>query len=351
MRVFFLLFALGIVACQSPSTPPAQPALTVVYPVALREAPDEKSPEILRLATGAELAGINKVSRIVSGIYLNDTLRQEPWLEVQTTKGQKGWVFAGAVCPRDASREEAAAWLREIRCRAWFGDELAARWMDWAGTPQATTDSAFAVYLREGLELRDTLERIIAHSVARDAGQTTPDLFWLGETTPYFIVQQGTNATGYHLYLDYRQVARVASGTRGDQDNLFAQASLAAFPTDSIESALPVWVFPLALDASCSNLGEGYHLRMLQAVERGLRAGPYFKTELLALKDLVLDDILNNRRSYWQPQSKIQAELKLIRAANLQCLSARDRIALEAREKMFETPEKTGIKLNLRSGQ
>jgi hypothetical protein len=51
---------------------------------------------------------------------------------------------------------------------------------------------------------------------------------------------------------------------------------------------------------------------------------------------------------YWQPRDKILTELDQIFAAELSCLSDRDRLALEARRAMFEAGE---VQVDLRSGR
>ncbi|MCC6463505.1 MAG: SH3 domain-containing protein [Saprospiraceae bacterium] len=317
----------------------------------MREQPNEKSREIRQLPLGTALADLGEVSRFLSGILLADSLRQEPWLRVQTSEGEAGWVFAGAVQPEAAGAAEIRRWLLAKRFEAWFGPVLAQRWQRWQELPEPQSDSLFSVQLREGLALRDTLNLLISRKVTRDAGNPFPDFFWLNEASPFFIGQQIAQGTNFYLFLDYRAIGRRAQRTQGQEDDRFAALGYAAYPTDSIESPLPAWVFPLSTEASCSNLGQGQHLAMLQQLGVALTAGRYFKPELLRLKEAVLEDFLNQKRSFWQPREKILAELDAIRAAAPSCLSDRDWLAIEAQRAIFQQADAGGMKLNLRAGE
>ena len=342
---------LGIPGCKNQAKNAGRPILIVSYPVSLREQADEKSAEIEQLERGAALVDLNRVSRFLTSIYLDGRLRQEPWLRVETNSGRQGWVFAGAVLPEGANTDQQLNWVMEKRFQALFGPHLFQRWKVWTSRKDIATDSAFAQVLREGKALQDTLNQLMATLATRDQGQTPPDMYWLGETAPYFMIQQIANQSSYCLFLDFKAVAQQAAQTSGDQDDQFVQIGFLAFPLDSIESVLPTWVFPLSLEESCSNLGAGKHLEVLLAIEHALQKGQFFQPELIALKNEILNDMLDKDRTYWQPQEKILPELKQIRKARLSCLTARDQLALEARQAMFESPEKNNLHLNRRAGE
>ncbi|MBK9335932.1 MAG: hypothetical protein IPM98_04860 [Lewinellaceae bacterium] len=342
----FVFFACCLfAACQSPFPNAEFAPLTVRFPIELHEQPDEKSRGLLRLPAGSTLADRNETSRFLASVYLDDTLFQEPWLRVQTPDGRQGWVFAGAVVPADGSAADVARWLQGKRAEALFGAAVARRLWDWAETEVPATDTAFAGYLRAGLHLRDTLNQLLAHAVSRDAAQAPPELGWLDGPMRYFWIQSSPVP---RLYLDFHRVGQVAARTAGRQDDQFAGIGLAAYPLDSIESNLPAWVFPLSVEESCSNLGAGYHLALLQKIETALQASTAFQPELLHWKDLILADMLDKSRVYWQPRDKILTELDQVFSAPLSCLSGRDRLALEARRAMFVAGE---VRMDLRSGR
>jgi len=351
IRWILLAFLLSIVACRDTQTNPDKPGLWVVYATALREAPGEKSAELIQLEPGDPLTDLGQVSSFISGIILNDTLRNEPWLQVQTKSGRQGWVFAGALRPAGQDLKSVQQWALNKRFTAWFGLTLAQRWASWTQAPPPQSDSTAAVFFRQGLVLRDTLNLIISRRVTRDPEQPLPDLFWLGEMSPLFIVQQIAGGATYYLFTDYRVLTQMAAQTEGLQDDAFARVCTEVYPSDSIESVLPMWVFPVSAEAGCSNLGGGNHVKTLRSIDEALQAGDLFRPELLALKDRVLEDISDKNSTYWQPQDKILAEVGKVLKSDFKCLDDRDRISLEARQKMFEAYADNGIVLNLRSGK
>lgn len=342
---------LGLSGCKNQAKNAGRPILIVSYPVSLREQADEKSAEIEQMETGDILADLNRTSRFLTSIYLDGRLRQEPWLWVESRSGRQGWVFAGAVLPEDANPDQQLNWVMGKRFQGLFGLQLSQRWKAWTARKDITTDSTFSAVLREGMALRDTLNQLMATFATRDPGQTSPDMYWLGETAPFFIIQQIPNQSSYALFLDYKAVGTQAAQTSGREDDRFAQIGYLSFPLDSIESTLPTWVFPLSLEESCSNLGVGMHFKVLQAIDQVLQKGQLFEPELTAQKNRILDDILDKDRTYWQPQEKILKELRQIRQAKFACLTVRDLLALEARLAMFESPEKNHLRLNRRAGE
>ncbi len=358
LRFTFRLLILPALAafytCQDTNSPSAADEtafpLTVVYATALRESPSEKSAELDQLPFGTRLRDEGQVSDFLASVSLRDTLRQEPWMKVQTLAGRTGWVFAGALRPPSADSGQLRAWVLDKRFQALFGPVLAQRWRVWSCLPAPVTDTAFSVQLREGLSLRDTLNLLIGRVLTRDAASALPDLYWLSELSPYFVVQQTANGSLYTLFLDFRTVARTAAHTTGRQDDLLGQLGFTAYPADSIESVLPVWVFPLNTEESCSNLGQGQHLRLLRAIDAAQRSGDLFRPELEAMKDRILNDILDRSRDYWQPKEKILQELAAILRERPRCLNDRDVLALEARQNMFAAPEANGIRVNVRTG-
>ena len=338
-------------SCQSSGKKEVSFSLSTIYATSLREQPDEKSRELRQLPVGVALADDGEVSRFLSGILLADSLRQEPWLRVQTQDGHSGWVFAAAVQPVAGDAAGRRRWLLSKRFEAWFGPVLARRWQRWWEMPEPPTDSLFALQLREGITLRDTLNLLISRKVTRDAENPFPDFFWLSEVSPFFIGQQVAQGTGFYLFLDYCAIGRQAQRTAGAQDDRFAAVGFMAYPADSIESPLPAWVFPLNAEESYSNLGQGQHLAMLQQLGSALAAGHLFRPELLRLKESVLDDFLQKDRRFWQPREKILAELEAIRRAAPGCLSERDWLAIEAQQAVFQQADAGGLKLNLRAGE
>lgn len=341
MRTLIFAFLFGVVACGSP----VRTDLVVQFSTELREQPDAGSPVVCTLPEGSELADLRETSRFLTSVSLVDSLRREPWLRVQTTGGRSGWVFGGVVAPLNLEPAAVRHWFHEKRTQALFGPALSAQIWKQAERKAPASDTIFAAQLREALHLTDTMNRMLARAVSRDAASAAADLTWLQEPMRYFFVQ---HTPAPRLFTDFRLIARAAAGTRGEQDDQFARIGFAAYSLDSVESALPAWVFPLGLEESCSNLGAGFHLKMLTEISAALQTGALFRTELLLWKDQILADMLDDSRTYWQPKGKILAELDQIVAAQLSCLSERDRLALEARRGMFSAGR---VRMDLRSGK
>lgn len=351
MRFLYLFLCITLANCQNEQVKGFRATLQMSHAFGLREMPDEKSPEIMLLSPGAKLEDLHEVSPHSTSIYLRDSLHTDPWLYVRTSDGKTGWIFAAAAGPVNATAAQQRQWALRKRLCSITGPEACREWSNWLDAPQPDTDSAFARYVHTGLHLRDSLNLLIARRVIRGAPPESGDLFWLAELSPYFVVQRIAREGRFQLFLDFRQVARTAAATRGDQDDLFAQTGYLAFPADSIESNFPSWVFPLDSEGNCSNLGEGHHLTVLQSIDLSLRNGRQFEPELLKMKDRILDDVLRKDGLYWQPEEKIITELKNILSKNLGCLSEADKIMLRARFKMFQDAGASGLQLNLRSGE
>lgn len=350
MRVLIFLVVIACWACQSSAPDRSAFKLQVNYPVALLDVASEQGNELEKLKKGDRVIDLMQVSTLVSSIYLEDSLFTGPWIKVQTQDQKQGWVFSGALQLLEADRNAQEAWQLQKRFEAHFGKQLTQEWQAWSQQESPATDSAFAQILTTGIKIRDTLNQLIARQVSRDATQRPPDFFWLSQFSPYFLIQQLNAGTGYCLFIDYRKVSQTTLHTSGQQDDQFVAAALAAFPLDSIESALPAWVFPLSLEESASNLGVGQHWHCLQVIDRAWQSGPLFHQELRRMTEQLLADMLNNDRRYWQPKEKILAELNKITTSTWTCLDNRDRLALEARLNIFEQAEQNGLVLNLRAG-
>ncbi|MBK8921008.1 MAG: hypothetical protein IPM81_05790 [Saprospirales bacterium] len=190
MRMLILIGACIFSACSQGDSDPNRTDLRVIRPTQLRELPGEKSAELEKLPLGTALSDLGGVSRLVSSVYLNDSLFHEPWLQVQTPGRQRGWVYAATVRPSHAGTEQGRQWLLHKRMSAWFGPAMAQRWQRWTSATVPDTDTAFAQVLREGLSLRDTLRLLIARQVNRSSDTTASDFFWLGEMSPVWVVSR-----------------------------------------------------------------------------------------------------------------------------------------------------------------
>ncbi|MCS6929393.1 MAG: SH3 domain-containing protein [Saprospiraceae bacterium] len=315
--------------------------LRVYSTTQLRERPEESSSTVQHLPEGTALNDLGEVSPYFTGVYAGDSLLWEPWLRVRTLEGRTGWVFGGFVQPQEADGKDLLRWRHEKRLQALFGRANAQRLLSWHAQ-QVLTDSALAQHLREGLALRNTLQLALRHGLQRSAPEIRPTLNWLHPYLRYF------RLLGHTIALDYNSLAQEVKQTKGEQDDDFVQYCLEIYPLDSMESPLPVWVFPLNVTESVSNLGAGHHWIALQRLDEVYRQAPLFQPELRRIKELLLDDILDSRRIYWQPLPKILAELDRMLQRPPACLSEQERTALTLRRQMFALGR---ARTNLRSGR
>ncbi len=344
MRYLPFLF-LFFLSCQnSPTAPQLSVALDQTV---LRESPGDKSRSIRPLKKGEHVSDLGLVSPFETSIRFAEGTRQAPWLQVKTEDGTTGWLFAGAVVPTNLQPD----WLLQKRLLCYFGPALTARRNALAAPyPALPDEAAFAAHYRANTALRDTLTQLLAHRPESGEADIRLDFAWLDEALPGFLFQQVADGTQPWLFADYRYWLQLAQQTDGTQDDLCLNTCCTAFPADSIESFFPVWQFQLSDREAASRLGEGQHLKMLQAIDQALSAGPLFAPELSALKAQVLEDIFEKNTRYWQPKEKITSELQKIIDTRLRCLSDRDRAELRLRLAMFDDPAASSIEVDLRSG-
>jgi len=328
-------------ACEGSSRGGGSFDLITTRPTQLRSEPREDGLVLRELAAGAELVDLGGVSPYLTGIYLGDTLCWEPWLRVRALDGPTGWVFGATVQPVALSDTALDHWVHRKRLQALVGVEHTERLLRWA-RQEVSTDTALVDHLRQGLALREALQMALGQALPGGDSELRPDWRWLKEYLRYFRwYREG-------LALDYGRLAHLAQGTQGGQDDTYLQLCLQAYPIDSMESPLPVWVFPLSWTQSTSNLGAGQHLALLRAIDRAFQQAPLFGLELEHLKRLLLDDILDADRAYWQPLPRILAELDQLLAEPPSCLQKHERSALRLRRAMLAQGQ---ARTDLRSGR
>ncbi|MBX2890033.1 MAG: SH3 domain-containing protein [Saprospiraceae bacterium] len=344
MRYLLLLLLSIFLFCKN-ETPPNQLVSTREQP--LREAPGERGREIRSLKAGEKTLDLREVSPFETPLLFDDTLLFAPWIKVETSKGEKGWVFAGYWQPSLAATD---SWLLDKRLHCYFGKALTARYHQFAAERQISNDSEFAAHYREAMALRDTFALLLARRPDPNEASGKPDFFWLRDVLKGFVFQWVADGTQPYLFADFRFFQKIAATTDGAQDDAFVNTCLLAFPSDSIESFFPAWKFQLSEHEAASQLGTNTHVRILRQIDSALKTGSLFQPELVALKESLLEDILGKNTVYWQPATSILKEMEEILATGFTCLDDRDRTAIAARKTMFEAPEANGLRVNLRSG-
>jgi hypothetical protein len=340
----FLLPLLLLLACNQPQTTDYQLSVRVLKS-SLRAEPSEKSREIATLTKDQQLLDLEETSTFESQISEGGARYQTPWLKVQTTDNQTGWVLAYAVKPIKAQKD----WLLQKRLDCYFGRNLRhKRNLLVEQFEQIETDAQLASVWDNAVTLRDTFLELLS---SRPEPGFQPQFGWLADVLPAFVSQKNKDFAWPFLFADYRVFHEKALKTNGLQDDAFFSLCIAAYPLDSIESFFPFWTFQLSESTAASQLGTGQHSEMLRKIDAALEAGPLFAKSLSRMKEQVLEDIFGKNQQYWQPKEKIVAELGELLQNSPQCLSIQDRTALEIRQKMFQEPEANGLKVNLRSGE
>jgi hypothetical protein len=340
----FLLPLLMFVACNQPQTTDYQLSVRVLKS-SLRAEPSEKSREIATLSKDQQLLDLEETSTFESQISEGGARYQTPWLKVQTTDNQIGWVLAYAIKPNKAQKD----WLLQKRLDCYFGKNLRDKRNQLLEQfAQIETDAQLASVWDNSVTLRDTFLEILS---SRPEPGFQPQFDWLADVLPAFVSQKNKDFSWPFLFADYRIFLEKALKTNGLQDDAFFSLCMASYPLDSIESFFPVWTFQLSESTAASQLGTGQHTKRLREIDVALAAGPLFAQSLSQMKEQILEDIFGKNQQYWQPKEKIVAELVELLNSPPQCLSIQDRTALEIRQKMFEEPEANGLKVNLRSGE
>ncbi len=311
----------------------------------LRAEPNEKSREIGLLRKGEALKDLGEVGSFESQIAVGEELVQTPWIKVENTRKEIGWVLAWALEPR----QKRADWMLQKRLLVYFGQNLSAhRNALVLALSTLETEEQMAEAWKQGTELRDTFLTVLSR---RPAGGFSPQFNWLNGAIPGFIFQKIGENERPHLFADYQFWMDKALKTKGLQDDLYFQTCLAAFPHDGIESFFPVWKFQISETESASQLGTGQHLKMFLQIDKARAQGLLFGKSLDAIREQLYDDIFDEKVRYWQPQGKILEELEQILETQPKCVWAQVLESIMIRKRMFEEPEKNGIVLNLRSGE
>lgn len=310
----------------------------------VRMEPDDRSVVIQMLDKGDRVRDMDETASSESVFYVSKVIQQSPWIKIGLPNGQSGWVLAWSVKPLNKD----STWLLKKRMDTYWRKGLRLERDKWLEGFRAIKDQEdwFSVF-RQAVHLRDTMVHMLQQRPDNGDQMT---FHWMAELFPGFILQQSSGTRKPQLYADYRIWLEKAINSSGRQDDALARHYCSLFPVDSIESKYPVWLFQIGEEEYASQLGLGRHDHVLRSLDTLLREAPMAKLEIMAVKSLILEDILDHDRSYWQASEKILLELQGIINHPPACLSANEIEAVSIRSKMFEQPDLNGIRVNLRSG-
>lgn len=304
--------------------------------------------ELLKL--GESIYHTGNISEHTTPLRLQGKDYEEPWLEVQTPKGNKGWVYAGGI-EFDADNEQSLKIaLTTIRLQTLFGKELTKGIYDFQRNFDAIrTARSFERCFLSSQKLRDQLITKLSLR-QKHSDNSLPDLFWLNELLPGYILQLTDDGAAYRIYADFKEWNRKTLATKEKIDNEFIKLCFQLHPADSIEYDYKSWFIQTWEHGGNSLLGRGVHLNTLAQMDSLRQKSHLFEPFYQDTKTNLLEDIINPSNSYWEEETKILAELDSILSKNYSILEAQEIIALQARREMFSKAEELQIPTNQRAG-
>lgn len=359
-------------ACQSPTpnpppavdtlspTPVEAPALTPIsgLPVTLvvrlteatiHQAPQESAPVLYTAVAGDSLPFTNRITTIPTALVIDGLPYREPWLRVLLPNDSLGWIYGGAVQFNAQQQPALTKAVLYPRAQEQFGASLTQQMGIYRQEFQGvTTLPGFrTVYTRAHL-LKDSLETLMT-AYAQRTPKTVPNFFWLNELLPGFLVHYLPEKRRYYLFKTLTSWRQAAFQTVEPEDDAFIEVLLTTWATDSIAYYYYGWQLPVDGLGLCSLLGSGIHKNVLDQLELNLDSNSYFQPELQSLRQAVIYDISISTQ-YWMPLPAVLTELDSILAAPYVCLQTNDRIALNTKRQLLETPDAYQIAVNLFEG-
>lgn len=315
----------------------------------LRVAPDFTAKEIKRIPKNDTLIYVNEISAESVKMKLDGVEYEEPWLKVITTdNNQELWIFGACVRFDGINNQELRELVFTKRLGKLFGDKICREVMTYHREMQdVQTVPAFKKLYTQGNDLRKDLEVYINEHVAKSNSELLPDFFWLDATFAGFLVSYPPQTNEYRIFRDFKHWQKLAQQTPNNGDDLFIEVMLQAYSSDSTEFIFQDWRYELPTGEAYSLLGQGVHTKVLDKIQIALAKDSlnYFQKDLLAIKDLLIDDISLSTH-YWSPKESIVEELQEILARKYPFISGNNRVELQARLKMLQNPEKNNISTN-----
>lgn len=326
--------------------------VVVANQLRLREQPGENGAVLKTISKGETLYDLEEVSNFSTRIELEGKAYNEPWLKVETSEGESGWVYA---CPLFFQMEKPgklSGFLMEKKLEMLVGQYNAQRLKIYKESYyNVNTAAGFASVYKTGRNLRDTLVTMLETKVEPEPDNRMPDLFWLNQTFPGYLPQLVAEGSAYYLFEDYREFLQLANKTPGTEDDEFLEVCLTAFPEDSIEYFYPAWKIQTWDYGGHSLLGRGIHDAMLSKLDKLLKKSDLFLEQIDDMRQDILNDMTGSYVTYWETSDKILEEIDAILKADYELLSDQDKIALETRKGQFENLEESDIEVNHKSGR
>lgn len=341
-----------LLSCNAPSssdsTDPNQIKVSIAG-LRLFSSPGVEGRALRKLKRGERLKDLGEVSSFLTPLNLNGRSYIEPWLKVQSAKGEQGWVY-GAVLYQPNGAVAPQLWSK--RAAALFGPSLAHKMGRYQQTLEAAqTEQALAEAYHQFCEILDSLTLHTSFALAVDPTFRLPDLAWLPQVLPNVVPQMSPRGDNYYFFTHFGQYHERALVTQGESDDAFFAWCIQQYPADSIEYLFPRYIIETEREQGHSLLGRGLHLQALQQLDSLYGRKTPFERDLIALKNRCIDDITASRAAFWETREKIIAELTEICQSDLAILTKADKIALKTRLQQMQEPKKYGLETDVQAGR
>ena len=305
---------------------------------------------ILQIPLDTDVSYLNEISDFTTELTFKNIALNDPWLKVRLADGQEGWLYAGGVkFDTKGEGQELAQMVINKRLAHFFGQQNGQMIEQYQQLFNNTeTALEFFEMYRLGSDLKDSLN-IKLNQIDISENQEIPDLFWMREPLPAMLPMDIDSGAVFYLFFNYGELLTKASETIGEEDDEFIELFTMIY-TDSIEYLYPSWHLRTSPISGNSLFGENKHIQILEQLDKIISHSDLFDLSVQNIKTDILNDIFAENH-YWHPKEKLLVELEKVIEADFECLSKDEKIALQERMKMFETPSKYEIYVNQRDGE
>lgn len=313
--------------------------------VRIRDKAGLEGGEIAAVSKGAKLFYLNEISDFTDEITLRGIAYNDPWLKVETEKGEIGWVYAGAV-KFDMTKvsEDFKTQMVTKRLEKVFGNKLVFEIEQYQKDFAAVkTDKDFVLMYRNAKKLQEKLNVQLESAYEMHNVSDFPDLFWIDDAIPALNAELIAEGTIYSLLFDYKILQKAALNTTSELDDEFVKL-LIAKNGGEFEYFFAVWFLQTWDYGGYSLLGQGKHVAMLNRMQKLADKTTLFNVEIKEMKTELLNDITNHKE-YGEKSEKIIEEINTIINKKYNLITPDEIIALKTRIKMFEDPKANEIEV------
>lgn len=346
MRLWALLTGICLLLGCRGAPPEGEPLRVAVPEISLTTEPLVGAPSVASLRGGAMLYFLGEISENADVLELQGTLRESPYLKVQTGTGKTGWIFAGALSWDTSACPRLVRMLGVRRAEQFLGKNI----LEKISRAKKTFESVrsqedFARAFREAADLQKDLAVLLNEKRRTAPPDALPDWFWVNDSLRGLLLQNSLDGQAFEVYRDFQVWETLARHSTGTADDQLIRAYLMAFPEDSIEFEYPAWRILADEHHAQSLLGRGIHLAVLRHLDASLLADGLFRRELMLLKQNIIDDIAN-ADAFWESPEKVLAEFDAIVKDGISLLDTNDYLVLGVRRNQLVEYKKHGISMN-----